>query len=81
MVGGHEGEDDVGAAEATILESQPSYHWVKQPQLMNAGRWYGTAVLLANGEVLALSGTIAGAGDLNPLPQVWRTTAEAAGAT
>ena len=72
VVGGHEGKNDVGAAEATIFESA-RYRWVKQPQLMNAGRWYGTAVLLANGEVLALSGTIAGAGDINPLPQVWKT--------
>jgi hypothetical protein len=72
VIGGHEGEQYAGAAEATILEHDP-YRWSRQPQLMNAGRWYGTAVLLGSGEVLALSGTIAGSSDINPMPQVWRT--------
>ena len=32
-------------------------------------------VSLPDGEVLVLSGTIAGTNDINPLPQVWRTNA------
>ena len=39
---------------------------------MDEGRWYATAVLLGNGDVLALSGSIVGtSGNVNDLPQVW----------
>jgi hypothetical protein len=45
--------------------------WTRLPD-MNAGRWYPTATVLANGDVLVISGTI----DLttvNTLPQIWQT--------
>jgi hypothetical protein len=74
VVGGHVDENYYGAAEANIFEHQGQYRWVSQTQApMNAGRWYASAITLANGEVLALGGTINGQGDPNRLAQVWRT--------
>ena len=39
---------------------------------MNAGRWYPTTTVLANGDVLVLSGEIDLTVGVNTLPQVYR---------
>lgn len=46
--------------------------WTPQPA-MNHGRWYPTAVTLANGDVLVMGGTfdLNGAVAVNTIPQVW----------
>ncbi|MCP3058821.1 DUF1929 domain-containing protein [Myxococcus sp. K38C18041901] len=53
--------------------------WTRLPD-MNAGRWYPTNTTLPNGDVVVVSGEIAGAGDINQIPQrfiagtsLWRT--------
>ena len=50
---------------------------------MNAGRWYPTVTVLANGDVLVVSGDIDGTFGVNTVPQVfqvgsgtWRNLAE-----
>src|SRR5262249_44495278 len=43
---------------------------------LSYARWYGSALSLANGDVLVLSGTIAGTSSRNPLPQVWSADQE-----
>ena len=39
---------------------------------MNAGRWYPTATVLANGDVLVVSGSIDNTVGSDPLPQVFQ---------
>jgi hypothetical protein len=43
--------------------------WTSLPD-MNAGRWYPTTTILANGDVLTISGDIDTIVGVNPLPQV-----------
>ncbi|WP_426733448.1 galactose oxidase-like domain-containing protein [Myxococcus faecalis] len=57
--------------------------WTRLPD-MNAGRWYPTNTTLSNGDVVVISGEIAGAGDINEIPQrfiagtnTWRTLTSA----
>ena len=38
---------------------------------MNAGRWYPTVTVLANGDVLVVSGSIDNTLGVNKMPQVW----------
>ena len=39
---------------------------------MNAGRWYPTATVLANGDVLVVSGSIDTTSGINTVPQVFQ---------
>ena len=73
VLGGHEGINYFGSVDTTTFEYQNGYRWVRQNAPMNAGRWYASAVTLANGEVLVLSGAVDGSNRQNTLPQVWRT--------
>ena len=45
--------------------------WTALPD-MNAGRWYPTATVLANGDVLVVSGSIDNTFGINTLPQVYQ---------
>jgi hypothetical protein len=47
--------------------------WTDLPN-MNAGRWYPTTTVLANGDVLVVSGSIDLTVGNNPLPQVYETS-------
>lgn len=66
VAGGHIA-DNVGLAHATAYDAFTD-SWTLFPD-MNAGRWYPTATLLANGDVLVESGDIE-PGVVNTLPQV-----------
>jgi len=66
--GGHVA-DGVGEDKAIIYDPW-SNSWTQLPP-MNAGRWYPTATVLANGDILVEAGTIDIPTDVNPLPQVW----------
>ena len=61
----------VGLASASVYDPA-SDTWTPQPS-MNAGRWYPTNTLLANGDVLVMSGAADKA--RNTLPQVWQAAA------
>jgi hypothetical protein len=65
--GGHR-SNSVGLASASIYDAVRNT-WLPQP-VMNAGRWYPTNTLLANGDVLVISGSADRT--RNPLPQVWQ---------
>ena len=67
--GGHV-NDGVGEDKAVIYDPW-SNTWAQLPP-MNAGRWYPTATVLANGDILVEAGTIDIPTDVNPLPQVWQ---------
>ncbi|MBA2961007.1 MULTISPECIES: galactose oxidase-like domain-containing protein [Ramlibacter] len=69
LAGGHRA-DFVGLAQASIYDPKTN-SWTRAPD-MNAGRWYPTVTGLPNGDALVTSGTIAGDGDANPLPQVYQ---------
>jgi hypothetical protein len=69
VAGGHI-NDFVGAVTAGIYDPSTN-SWTSLPN-MNAGRWYPSVTILANGDALVLAGTRAGYGDINPIPQVWQ---------
>ena len=58
-----------GLNEASIYDSF-SNTWTPQPK-MNLARWYPTAQILSNGDVVVVSGDVDTTTGANPLPQVW----------
>jgi hypothetical protein len=75
VFGGHEGAQYLGSADVNVFNHGGSrYTWNTLRAPMNAGRWYGTSTVLANGEIVIISGSISkNQVNVNPLPQVWRT--------
>lgn len=69
VAGGHI-SNNVGLPSATIFDPVSST-WTKQ-QNMNLGRWYPTDQVLANGDVLVMSGDVDVVTGNNPLPQVFQ---------
>ena len=67
--GGHI-ENGVGLANASIYNPFANV-WTHLPD-MNAGRWYPTVTVLANGDVLVVSGSIDNTFGVNPVPQVFQ---------
>ena len=69
VAGGHI-VNGVGLANASIYD--PAFNaWTAFPA-MNAGRWYPTATVLANGDVLVVSGSIDNTVGNDTLPQVFQ---------
>lgn len=62
--------DGVGQDLASIFDPATGL-WQAQP-MMNAGRWYPTAVMLANGDVFVASGRTNQKLGINTVPQVWQ---------
>ena len=73
VAGGHNGANYFGLPNASIYDAATNV-WTRLPD-MNAGRWYPTLTTLTNGDILVVSGDIDGSNDINPLPQVWQTSA------
>ncbi|MDT7581067.1 MAG: galactose oxidase, partial [Pseudonocardiales bacterium] len=69
VAGGHI-SNGVGLANASIY-SPTGNTWQAQPP-MNLGRWYPTTTVLANGDVLVVSGDVDASTGVNPVPQVWQ---------
>ncbi|HEY3065602.1 MAG TPA: galactose oxidase-like domain-containing protein, partial [Methylomirabilota bacterium] len=69
VVGGHI-DNNVGLPNASIYDPFANA-WTRLPN-MNAGRWYPTATLLGNGDVLVTSGTIDLTVGNDALPQVYQ---------
>jgi galactose oxidase len=69
VVGGHV-SDNVGLPHASLYDPFAN-SWTRLPN-MNAGRWYPTAITLANGDVLVVAGTVNTTLGANLLPQVWQ---------
>lgn len=67
--GGHIA-DYTGYAHSVIFD--PSTNTFKTLPDMNAGRWYPTTTVLANGDVLVVSGDINSNTNTNPLPQIYQ---------
>jgi hypothetical protein len=67
MTGGHF-LDHVGIANTTFFD--PATNTYTPGPTMNAGRWYPTNTVLANGDVVIVSGDMNGDETANPLPQV-----------
>jgi hypothetical protein len=72
VTGGHAGVNYYGVADVNIFDPASQSWQTTSGYPINYARWYGTALTLANGEVLVLGGTIGGSADSNPLPQVWQ---------
>jgi len=72
IAGGHTDQgDNYGLADAFIFDSANNT-WIQTNHPMALGRWYPTAVTLANGEVLVVSGNVT-PGNNNNQPDVWET--------
>jgi galactose oxidase-like protein/carboxypeptidase family protein len=69
VTGGHMA-DSVGLPDAAVYNPFTD-SWTMLPQ-MNAGRWYPTNTVLANGDVLVMGGNVNPVTDADPLPQVWQ---------
>ena len=69
VAGGHI-ENGVGLANASIYDPFANV-WTHLPA-MNAGRWYPTVTVLANGDVLVVSGSIDNTFAVNTVPQVFQ---------
>jgi hypothetical protein len=69
VAGGHNGADNYGLQTAFTYDPVGN-QWTPLP-LMNAGRWYPSVVLLANGDTVVMSGNIDPTQGMNPLPQVF----------
>jgi len=72
VMGGHKGRDGWGDTETNLLSYGTNYLWSPGPD-MAEGRWYPTAVTLANGEVLVVSGAKDPDYTNNDLPEVYQT--------
>ena len=68
VIGGHDA-NDVGFPFSSIYDPFTNI-WTRVPN-MNAGRWYPTATTLANGDILAISGSLDLVVGENNLPQVY----------
>ena len=68
-MGGHI-RDNIGLDASTTFDPV-TRSWTNGAR-MNAGRWYPTATVLGNGDVLVVSGDIDTTVGVNPLPQVYR---------
>jgi hypothetical protein len=69
VAGGHI-QNGVGLANASIYDPVANA-WTALPA-MNAGRWYPTVTVLANGDVLVVSGSIDNTVGSDPVPQVFQ---------
>jgi hypothetical protein len=68
IAGGHIA-DFTGQPHASIYTSSTN-SFTPAPD-MNKGRWYPTTTVLANGDVLVVSGDINSSSNANPLPQIY----------
>lgn len=72
VVGGHHFQDGFGEKTSNFFDWRTNA-WTKGPD-MNDGRWYPNALMLQNGDVLVVGGSVAGGQESrsNALPQVWQ---------
>ena len=67
ITGGHDGASHYGLPDASLYDTATS-SFIRLPDML-AGRWYPTNTTLPNGDVMVLSGEIAGSGDINLIPE------------
>ena len=76
VAGGNINVNGTGFAYARIYDPDPLVNAWKALPDMNAGRWYPTTTVLANGDVLVISGLIDPTSGFNTLPQVFQVGSE-----
>jgi len=73
IMGGHEGRDGFGSTDTNFFDYRvQSYGSWSRASSMASGRWYPSAVSLANGEVLTVSGSDDGT-TVPDIPEVYQT--------
>jgi hypothetical protein len=70
VIGGHLGRDYWGEPHTELFDWQSPDAWLAG-QDMFEGRWYPSACVLANGDVLAISGTMDTLQTWAAIPEVW----------
>jgi len=73
VTGGHHDPNYYGVSDVNIFSWGTSSWQMISGFPASDARWYASALMLPSGDLLALSGTIAGQKDSNKLPQVWQT--------
>jgi hypothetical protein len=74
IMGGHEGKDGFGSTDSNIFDYRVgTYGSWNRTSSMASGRWYPSAVSLANGEVLTVSGSDDSGTTTPDIPEVYQT--------
>ena len=72
VAGGHNGSNNVGLSRASTYNPFATTNAWSNLSDMNDGRWYPTTTVLANGDILVVSGSIDLTVGSNPEPQVFQ---------
>lgn len=70
VIGGHLGKDGWGEPRTEFFDYRDPTVWYPGPDMFQ-GRWYPSACLLGNGDLLALSGTMDSTVVSSSIPEVW----------
>jgi hypothetical protein len=73
VIGGHLGRDGWGEPHTDLFDYRGTYTWSAGDD-MYEGRWYPSGCQLANGDVLAISGTLDTLATSSAIPEVWSPT-------
>ena len=71
VIGGHLGEDGWGEPRTEFFDFRDPTAWLVG-QDMFQGRWYPSAVVMGNGDLVAISGTMDSTHAWASIPEVWR---------
>jgi hypothetical protein len=73
VIGGHLGRDGWGEPHTDIFDYRDQYSWWPNDD-MHDGRWYPSGCELANGDILAISGSKDTLATIAQIPEVWSPT-------
>jgi hypothetical protein len=73
VIGGHLGRDGWGEPHTDIFDYRDLYSWSAGDDMFE-GRWYPSGCQLANGDILAISGTQDTFATSSAIPEVWSAT-------
>jgi galactose oxidase-like protein/Kelch motif protein len=77
VTGGHENPNYYGVSDVNIFDWGTGTWQTTSGFPASDARWYASTLMLPSGDMLALSGTVAGLQTPNKLPQVWQAASGA----
>jgi len=76
VIGGHLGKDGWGEPRTEFFDYRTPASWLPGPDMF-IGRWYPSACVLGNGDVVALSGSHDSTAISSSIPEVWSSAPDA----